>query len=147
MQPTCNRSQNINDCSVAHVVIWFVSSDILKGTANPPTKSSGFRGFDSSRLLIQRGGLLMSVEFYRESPGKFDSRTLNRKTLNRWTGRSLLKWLSDRPMSNTWKRRRAKQQEFGAEVHGQTCAQRLYIGYEICLCYIYCGCLAAGYSY
>ena len=29
----------------------------------------------------------MSVEFYRESPGKFDSRTLNRKTLNRWTGR------------------------------------------------------------
>ena len=29
----------------------------------------------------------MSVEFYRESPGKFDSRTLNRKTLSRWTGR------------------------------------------------------------
>ena len=29
----------------------------------------------------------MSVEFYRESPGKFDSRTLNRKTLDRWTGR------------------------------------------------------------
>ena len=30
----------------------------------------------------------MSVEFDRESPGKFDSRTLNRKTLNRWTGRT-----------------------------------------------------------
>ena len=29
----------------------------------------------------------MSVEMYRESPGKFDSRTLNRKTLSRWTGR------------------------------------------------------------
>ena len=29
----------------------------------------------------------MSVEFYRDSPGKFDSRILNRKTLNRWTGR------------------------------------------------------------
>ena len=29
----------------------------------------------------------MSVEFYRESPGKFDSRTLNRTTLSRWTGR------------------------------------------------------------
>ena len=29
----------------------------------------------------------MSVEFYRGSPGKFDSRTLNRKTLSRWTGR------------------------------------------------------------
>ena len=30
----------------------------------------------------------MSVDFYRGSPGKFDSRTLNRTTLNRWTGRS-----------------------------------------------------------
>ena len=29
----------------------------------------------------------MSVEFYRESPGKFDSMNLNMKTLNRWTGR------------------------------------------------------------
>ena len=29
----------------------------------------------------------MSVDFCRESPGKFDSKTLNRKTLNRWTGR------------------------------------------------------------
>ena len=55
-------------------------------TANPPTKTSGFRGFDSSRLIILRGGILMSVECYRGSPGKFDSRTLNRKTLNRWTG-------------------------------------------------------------
>ena len=33
----------------------------------------------------------MSVESYRESPGKFDSRTLNRKTLNRWTGRTLIR--------------------------------------------------------
>ena len=30
----------------------------------------------------------MSVEFDRESPAKFDSRTLNRETLSRWTGRS-----------------------------------------------------------
>ena len=28
----------------------------------------------------------MPVEFYRGSPGKFDSRTLSRKTLSRWTG-------------------------------------------------------------
>ena len=28
----------------------------------------------------------MSVEFDRGSPGKFDSRTLDRETLNRWTG-------------------------------------------------------------
>ena len=32
----------------------------------------------------------MSVELYRESPGKFDSRTLSRTTLNRWTGRSFV---------------------------------------------------------
>ena len=32
----------------------------------------------------------MSVEFLRGSPGSFDSRTLNRKTLNRWTGRTRL---------------------------------------------------------
>ena len=29
----------------------------------------------------------MSVEFDRESPGKFDSSTLIRETLSRWTGR------------------------------------------------------------
>ena len=29
----------------------------------------------------------MSVEFDRGSPGKFDSRTLSRETLSRWTGR------------------------------------------------------------
>ena len=30
----------------------------------------------------------MSVELHRGSPGKFDSRTLSRKTLSRWTGRN-----------------------------------------------------------
>ena len=29
----------------------------------------------------------MSVESYRESPGKFGPRTLRRETLSRWTGR------------------------------------------------------------
>ena len=29
----------------------------------------------------------MSVEFHRGSPGKFDSMTLSRETLSRWTGR------------------------------------------------------------
>ena len=33
----------------------------------------------------------MSVEFDRESPGKFDSRTLSRKTLSRWTGRMFIR--------------------------------------------------------
>ena len=32
----------------------------------------------------------MSVSFYGESPGKFDSRTLSRKTLSSWTGRTML---------------------------------------------------------
>ena len=32
----------------------------------------------------------MPVEFYRESPGKFDSRTLGRETLSRWTGRIII---------------------------------------------------------
>ena len=31
--------------------------------------------------------LLHIIDFFGGSPGKFDSRTLNRKTLNRWTGR------------------------------------------------------------
>ena len=31
----------------------------------------------------------MSVEFYRGSPGKFDSRTLSREIISRWTGRSV----------------------------------------------------------
>ena len=37
----------------------------------------------------------MSVECYRESPGKFDSRTLNRKTIIRWTGRMSRQRLSN----------------------------------------------------
>ena len=56
---------------------------------SPPTKSLVFGGFDSSRLLILRGGILISIEFDRESPGKFDSRTLSRETLSRWTGRRI----------------------------------------------------------
>ena len=40
----------------------------------------------------------MSVEFYTGSPGKFDSRTLSRKTLNRWTGRKRSKGAARRPV-------------------------------------------------
>ena len=56
-------------------------------TLSPPIKSFGFEGFDSSRLLILRGRNSHDVEFYRGSPGKFDSRTLYRKIIDRWTGR------------------------------------------------------------
>ena len=60
--------------------------DSVTYTPSPPAKSFDFEGFDSSELLILKVGILMSVEFYRESPGSFDSRTLNRTTLSRWTG-------------------------------------------------------------
>ena len=32
--------------------------------------------------------VILAYIIHRESPGKFESRTLNRKTLNRWTGSS-----------------------------------------------------------
>ena len=47
--------------------------------------SKGLTQADSEFLGL---GIPMSVEFDRGSPGKFDSRTLNRNTLNRWTGRT-----------------------------------------------------------
>ena len=71
-------------------------------TPSPPTKSSCFRGFDSSRLLIPRGGILMSVEFYRESTGKFDSRPLSRETLSRWTGRMIYIMLASIAIVNSY---------------------------------------------
>ena len=58
-------------------------------TPSPPTKSFDFGGFDSSKFLILQGGNSHVHIFYRESPGKFDSRTLSRETLSRWTGRTL----------------------------------------------------------
>ena len=53
----------------------------LLHTPSPPTKSLSFEGFDSSRLLILRVGTILSVEFDRESPGKFDSGLLIGKHL------------------------------------------------------------------
>ena len=37
----------------------------------------------------------MSVEFDRGSPGKFDTRTLSRETLSRWTGRNVFELNKD----------------------------------------------------
>ena len=70
-------------------------------TPSLPTKSLDFRRFDSSRLLILRGGNyhVRTVWFYRESPGKFDLRTLSRKTLSRWTGRKRIR--NERSWSTT----------------------------------------------
>ena len=63
------------------------TSAIEMSAPSPPIKSLDFRGFDSSRLLILRGGNSHVVKSYRESPGKFDSRTLSREALSRRTGR------------------------------------------------------------
>ena len=60
----------------------------LLHTPSPPTKSFDFRRFDSSKLLILKGGNSHVHQFYRESPGKSDSRTLSTETLSRWTGRN-----------------------------------------------------------
>ena len=38
-------------------------------------------------LYLRTVGIIMSVEFYRVSSGKFDSRILRRETLSWWTGR------------------------------------------------------------
>ena len=43
-----------------------------------------FRGFDSSIILIQRGGILVS---HREVPGKLESSNLSRDNVSREIGR------------------------------------------------------------
>ena len=62
----------------------------------------------------------MSVEFDRGSPGKFDSRTLSRETLSRWTGRSHITsrpgerrglWPSATPKQQTLKNTKKKEKE------------------------------------
>ena len=45
-------------------------------------------GLTQANSQFEGVGIPMSVEFDRGSPGKFESRTPNRKTLSRWTGRS-----------------------------------------------------------
>ena len=53
------------------------------GTANLHTKILDCRGFDSSRILIVRGRILMLM---REFPGKFESTNLSRDNLSREIG-------------------------------------------------------------
>ena len=99
-----NNTNNNNTIIIIMITIIIISSNVKRvllptssiigyyrkprvDTTNPPTKSLDFRGFDSSKLLILKGGNSHVHQFYRESPGKFDSRTLSRETLSRWTGR------------------------------------------------------------
>ena len=56
---------------------------MTSSTANLRTKILDFRGFDSSIILILRGGNLMSREF----PAKFESSNLGRDNLSREIGR------------------------------------------------------------
>ena len=46
-------SVQLRACKVLQICISTLS---LRSAPSPPTKSSGFRGFDSSKLLILRGG-------------------------------------------------------------------------------------------
>ena len=55
--------------------------------ANLRNKSLDFRGFDSSIILILRGGILVSIGMYR----KFESSNLSRDNLSRVIGRSILR--------------------------------------------------------
>ena len=54
-----------------------------RATANFPTNIMDFRRFDSSIILILRGGILMSREF----PGKFESSNLSSRDNVREIGR------------------------------------------------------------
>ena len=47
-------------------------------------------GLTQANSYFEGVGIPMSVEFDRGSPGKFDSRTLNRKILSSWTGRKMI---------------------------------------------------------
>ena len=58
----------------------------LSRTANLRTKILDSRGFDSSRILTSRGGILTSIW---ESPGLFESTNLSGDNLSREIGRTL----------------------------------------------------------
>ena len=53
----------------------------------------------------------MSVEVYGESQGKFDSRTLNRETLHRWTGRIYIYIYIERERERDREREREREIE------------------------------------
>ena len=54
-------------------------------TANLRAKIPDFRGFDSSIILMLRGGSIMSIWNF---PGKVESRNLSRDSLSREIGRT-----------------------------------------------------------
>ena len=59
---------------------------IYNCTPNPPTKIVGFGGFDSSTILIQKGGIPTSLG-PRDFPRKFDSSNVSRDNVSREIGR------------------------------------------------------------
>ena len=77
----------------------------------------------------------MSVEFDRESPGKFDSRTLSRTTLSRWTGRSATRGRSALPSERPLASRRPST---GENRHGIYIYIYIYVHVSLSLSiYIY----------
>ena len=55
-------------------------------TANLRTNLMDFRGFDSSTILILRGGILRA---HREFPGKLESSNVSKDNVSREIGRTL----------------------------------------------------------
>ena len=60
-----------------------LADDRFLCTADLRTKITDFRGFDSNRILILRGGILMSGHVHEEFPGKLESSNLSRNNLSR----------------------------------------------------------------
>ena len=62
--------------------------DAPQCTPNLPTNIVDFRGFDSSTILISRGGIPRPLGIPRDFPGKFDSSNVSRDNVSREIGHS-----------------------------------------------------------
>ena len=76
----CRAPTGVRECISLHDVTYL--HDV---TANLWIKILDFRGFDSSKILMLRGGILMSIGNF---PGKLESSNLSREILSREIGRT-----------------------------------------------------------
>ena len=79
----------INVYIYIYIYVHYHAHYIIICTHTSSAGARGVRGLTLTNSYFYELGILMSVEFDRGSPGKFDSRTLSRETLSRWTGRIL----------------------------------------------------------
>ena len=66
------------------LLTYYYGSCLCCATPNLPTNIVDFRRFDSSTILIKKGGTLVSIG---EFPGKFDSGNVSRDNVSREIGR------------------------------------------------------------